>query len=228
MFLINEGILILTGHPSTQVGFAQSRQRFASLIAISLVRPMFTSSERVVARYTGSSSGIITRSMSVRSLGFMLLRSSSRQAELRSVNTSIVSLVGSSSITISVVATDSSSFGVSSARCSSKCASSSCSSRLKVPIRLNISSQSTSEPSNSGPSMQTNFVFPPMVNLHAPHIPVPSTIMVFRLTSQGILCFCAVRFENFIMIGGPIANTLSICSCSINFSIPTVTTPFSP
>ena len=31
------------------------------------------------------------------------------------------------------------------------------------------------------------------------------------------------------MIGGPIANALSICpSCVMNFSIPTVTTPFSP
>ena len=53
-------------------------------------------------------------------------------------------------------------------------------------------------------------------------------MMVFSDTSQGMPCFCAVRFENFIMMGGPMANTLSTCSCSMNFSMPTVTTPFSP
>ena len=96
-------------------------------------------------------------------------------------------------------------------------------------MRLNISSQSTKAPSNSGPSMQTNFVLPPMVSRQAPHMPVPSTMMVFNDTSQGMPCFWAVRLENFIMMGGPMANTLFTWgSCSINFSIPTVTTPFSP
>src|SRR5574344_2722562 len=71
IFLMNEGMLILTGHPSTQLGLAQSRQRLASVIAISLVSPLLTSSVRVVARYTGSSSGMLTRWMAVRSLGFM-------------------------------------------------------------------------------------------------------------------------------------------------------------
>ena len=50
IFLMNDGILIFTGQPSTQEGLAQSRQRLASVIAISLVRPIFTSSVRVVAR----------------------------------------------------------------------------------------------------------------------------------------------------------------------------------
>ena len=96
-------------------------------------------------------------------------------------------------------------------------------------MRLNISSQSTNAPSNSGPSMQTNLVFPPIVRRQAPHIPVPSTMIVLSDTSHGMLCFCAVRFENFIMMGGPIAKILSTCSsCSMNFSMPTVTTPFSP
>ncbi len=221
---------MFTGHPSTQVGLAQSRHLFASVMAISLVSPIFTSSVRVVARYTGSSSGMITRSICVRSLGFIDARSSFRHSALRSVRTSMVSLVGSLSITISEDSgcLASSVLSELSERCSSKCASSSCSSRLKVPMRLNISSQSTRAPSNSGPSIQTNFVLPPMVSRQAPHIPVPSTIMVFKLTSQGMLCFCAVRLENFIMMGGPMANTLSTCSCSMNFSIPTVTTPFSP
>src|SRR5574344_1712095 len=50
IFLMNEGMLMFTGQPSTQVGFAQSRQRLASVIAMVLVRPMLTSSVRVVAR----------------------------------------------------------------------------------------------------------------------------------------------------------------------------------
>ncbi len=68
-----------------------------------------------------------------------------------------------------------------------------------------------------------------MVSRQAPHMPVPSTMIVFSDTSQGMLCFCAVRLENFIMMGGPMAKILSTCSsCSMNFSMPTVTTPFSP
>ena len=76
--------------------------------------------------------------------------------------------------------------------------------------------------------MQTNFVLPPIVRRHAPHIPVPSTMMVFRETSVEMPYFCVVRQENFIIIGGPMAKALLMCSCSANFSIPIVTTPFSP
>ena len=76
--------------------------------------------------------------------------------------------------------------------------------------------------------MHTNLVFPPIVRRQAPHIPVPSTIIVLRLTSVEIPYFCVMRHENFIMIGGPMANALSMCSCWQNFSIPIVTTPFSP
>ena len=50
IFLINEGMLMFTGQPSTQVGFAQSRQRLASVMACSSERPLLTSSVRVVAR----------------------------------------------------------------------------------------------------------------------------------------------------------------------------------
>ena len=76
--------------------------------------------------------------------------------------------------------------------------------------------------------MHTNFVFPPMVSRQAPHMPVPSTMMVLSDTSVGMLYFCVSKQLNFIIIGGPMANTLSTCSCCMNFSIPTVTTPFSP
>ena len=58
IFLMKEGMLMLTGQPCIQVGLAQSRQRLASCMACSMLRPWFTSSVRVVARYTGSSSGI--------------------------------------------------------------------------------------------------------------------------------------------------------------------------
>ena len=148
--------------------------------------------------------------MAVRSFAFIDLRSSCRHSALRSVSTSMVSFVGSSSITMSVLSVTCTSSAFP--RCSSKCSNSSCSARLKVPMRLNISSQSTRLPSNSGPSMHTNFVFPPMVRRHAPHMPVPSTMMVLSDTSVGMLYFCVNRQQNFIMIGGPIANTLSICS----------------
>ena len=53
-------------------------------------------------------------------------------------------------------------------------------------------------------------------------------MIVLSDTSVEIPYFCVVRQENFIIIGGPIAKALSICSCSANFSIPIVTTPFSP
>ena len=88
MFLIKSGMLMCTGHPSTHDGLAQSRQRCASCMAISFVNPLFTSSRRVVALYSGSSSGICTRFMAMRSLGFMALRSSARQGADLSVSSS--------------------------------------------------------------------------------------------------------------------------------------------
>ena len=59
-------------------------------------------------------------------------------------------------------------------------------------------------------------------------MPVPSTMMVLSDTSVGMLYFWVSRQQNFIMIAGPMANARSTCSALINFSIPTVTTPFSP
>ena len=100
------GILIFTGQPSTQLGFAQSRQRCASRIAISFVRPLFTSSKRVVARYAASSSGICTLSIAVRSLGFISLRNTARHSALRSVSSAkscFVSSAGLSSVVIVLI-----------------------------------------------------------------------------------------------------------------------------
>ena len=62
----------------------------------------------------------------------------------------------------------------------------------------------TSQPSNSGPSTQANFTSPPTIRRHAPHIPVPSTMMVFMLTTVGISSFFVSWQANFIMIIGPI------------------------
>ena len=67
--LINPGMLIFTGHPCTQVGFLQLRQRWDSVIACSKVRPWLTSSCRDLTRTSGRSSGICTRGIATRSLG---------------------------------------------------------------------------------------------------------------------------------------------------------------
>ena len=99
---------------------------------------------------------------------------------------------------------------------------------LNAPIRLSISSKSTACPSNSGPSTQTNFVFPPTVTRQAPHIPVPSTIMVFNETSVGIPYFLVNKQQNFIIMAGPIAKHLSTFSRLITDSIPSVTKPLLP
>ena len=61
-------ILISTGQPSIQVGFLHCRQRWASKIACSLVKPRLTSS-KLCARISGSCSGINWRGSFVRSFG---------------------------------------------------------------------------------------------------------------------------------------------------------------
>ena len=231
MFFMNDGILILTGHPSIQAGLAQSRQRLASFMAISKVKPWLTSSLRWLIRYSGASSGIVTHSISMRSFGFMVLRMSVRHFESLSISCSKVSSESSHflvSFRLSAFVAWHGVFVVLLQRCSSKCRISFCSASLNVPIRFSISSQSTRAPSNSGPSMHTNFVFPPIERRQAPHIPVPSTIIVLSDTSVGILYFSVSLQQNFIIIGGPMAKTLSICSWLISFSIPMVITPFSP
>ena len=95
-------------------------------------------------------------------------------------------------------------------------------------MRLSISFQSTACASNSGPSTQTNFVLPPTVTRQAPHIPVPSTMMVLRDASVGMLYLSVVSATNFIMIAGPMVIHLSTCSRLMTCSTPTVTTPCCP
>ena len=154
--------------------------------------------------------------------------SSLRQSASRSVRVFMSSSVGSTSMVGRAASVLTLSAWHNEARCSSKWSISSRSACLKVPLRLNISSQSTRLPSNSGPSMHTKRVFPPMVSRQAPHMPVPSTMMVLSDTSLGMLCFCAKSEQNFIMMGGPIAKILSTCSCCTHCSMPSVTRPFCP
>ena len=205
MFLMKRGISIPTGQPVIQPGLAQSRQRCASVTACSLVNPWLTSSLRLCERYSGSSSFILQRSMFARSFAFIALRSSSRQGAVRPFSSMVLVASHSSSL-----------------------CSSSRSMALKAPMRFNISSKSTWWPSNSGPSTHTNLVFPPMVIRQAPHIPVPSTIIVFNDTSVGISYFFVSKQTNFIMIAGPIAKHLSTFSRLITSSTPSVTRPLRP
>ena len=75
--------------------------------------------------------------------------------------------------------------------------------------RLIASSKSTRCPSKSGPSTHANFVSPPTLRRQPPHMPVPSIMIGFMLTTV----FCAYGFvamqTNFIMTNGPIAITAS-------------------
>lgn len=56
---------------------------------------------------------------------------------------------------------------------------------------------------------QANFTSSPTCNLHAPHIPVPSTMIGFILTMVLIPSFFVSRQTNFIIIIGPIATQTS-------------------
>ena len=198
-------------------------------MAISLVRPLLTSSNRVLERYSGSSSGMTTRLMAMRSFGFICLRRATRQ--VASWPSSGSPAVGCSPL-VDAAPTTSVSAGtvapLSGSPSSSQCSSSAFSTFLNVLMRLIISFQSTSSPLNSGPSMHTKRVLPPIVRRQAPHMPVPSTMMVLSETSLGMLYLWASNEENFIITGGPMAMILSTCSRLITSSMPTVTTPFWP
>ena len=165
--------------------------------------------------------------MAVRSFGFMLLRRASRQGALRSRSSSI-GVVDVMALPVAAVSADASSCGVAWQIEASRWLISSRSTSLNDPMRLNISSHSTWWPSNSGPSTQTNFVFPPTVMRQAPHMPVPSTMMVFSDTSVGMLYFWVSRQQNFIMMAGPMAKHLSTFSRLMTLSMPSVTRPLLP
>ena len=67
-----------------------------------------------------------------------------------------------------------------------------------------------------------------MVMRQAPHIPVPSTMIVFSETSVGISYFLVSKQTNFIMMAGPMAKHLSTFSRLMTSSTPSVTNPLRP
>ena len=91
------------------------------------------------------------------------------------------------------------------------------------------SSKSTSWPSKSGPSVQANIIDPPTLTRQPPHIPVPSTMIGFRLTMVLRPWGRVVSAQAFIMMGGPMATTSSISACfAMAALMPSVTSPLSP
>ena len=91
MFLMKAGMFMWMGQPSRQVGLAQSMQRRASSMAISSVKPWATSWMRSWVRVCMSTIGMAWRLRAMRSLFFIDLRNSSRQAAPRSVSSSMES-----------------------------------------------------------------------------------------------------------------------------------------
>ena len=62
----------------------------------------------------------------------------------------------------------------------------------------------------------------------APHMPVPSTMMVLSETSVGMSYFFVSRQTNFIIMAGPMAKHLSTFSRLITSSTPSVMSPLRP
>ena len=87
--------------------------------------------------------------------------------------------------------------------------------------------KSTRCPSNSGPSTQANFTTPPTVTRQAPHIPVASTMIGFRLTMVRIPWGRVTSVTARIIGRGPMAMHRSIFSPrSIISCRAVVTNPF--
>ena len=79
-----------------------------------------------------------------------------------------------------------------------------------VRFRWTRRSKSTSWASNSGPSTQANWAPCVVSTRQPPHMPVPSTISEFRLTTVLIACGRVVSATACIIRGGPMASTRSI------------------
>ena len=79
---------------------------------------------------------------------------------------------------------------------------------LKRPCRSMSSPKSILCASKSGPSTQANLISPSTVTRHEPHIPVPSTMIAFRLTAVGTPRGRVTSVQAFIIGSGPIAHDL--------------------
>jgi len=92
--------------------------------------------------------------------------------------------------------------------------------------RFTSSAKFTSWPSNSGPSTHTNRVLPPTLTRQAPHIPVASTMMGFRLTTVLMFRLRVTLQTTRIMGTGPMATTkwkrvpLVVTSCNTSLTNP--------
>ncbi len=102
---------------------------------------------------------------------------------------------------------------------------------LKRLCRNASSLKSTWWPSKSGPSTQANFTLPSTVTRQEPHMPVPSTMIAFRLTivltPNGRLVSAQAR----IIGSGPIAtisSTLSFSRTSLSAAVTKPGRPYEP
>ena len=190
------GISIPTGQPGTQRGFLQRRQRSASCSAPSRSSPSVTSLKlwmRSAAGWCGMgerSGGMVLMFLGTRAPGSSAMATGSAQVETGRPSDSAAP------------------FRLASMADSlRKRSSAAFSSRSKRFWRSASSSKFTRWPSKSAPSTQANFICPPTVTRQEPHMPVPSTMMEFRLTMVGIPNGRVTSQHAFIMGIGPMATT---------------------
>ncbi len=190
------GISMPTGQPGTQRGFLQRRQRSASCRAPSSDSPSATSSKlrmRSSAGWCGM--GARSRGMVLRFFG-------------PGGTGGVASGAGSSQVEITAPLDSTWARRLASlADSPRKRSRAAFSSRSKRFWRSDSSSKFTRWPSKSAPSTQANFILPPTVTRHDPHIPVPSTMIEFRLTTVGTPNGRVVSEQAFIIGIGPMATT---------------------
>src|SRR5579872_1487684 len=103
-----------------------------------------------------------------------------------------------------------------------------CSAVRYIALRCTSTSKFTLCPSNSGPSTQANSLLPSIMTRHPPHIPVPSIMIGFRLTTVWMFSFRVNAETAFIITIGPTATTKSMrVPFSINCRSLSVTKPLS-
>ena len=187
-----------TGQPGTQRGFLQRRQRSASCSAPSRSRPSATSSKL----WTRSSGGWC--GMGARSGGMVLMFLGTQRPGRRRASASGSSHVEPQRRHASMAGLRCSASLADSLR---KRSSAAFSSRSKRFWRSASSSKLTRWPSKSAPSTQANFILPPTVTRQDPHMPVPSTMIEFRLTTVGMPNGRVTSQHAFIIGMGPMATT---------------------
>ena len=193
------GISMPTGQPGTQRGFLQRRQRSASCSAPSRSSPSVTSLKLWIRSSAGwcgmiaRSGGIVLIFFGTRGPGVWARGSGSSQMECgRPFDSALLLRLASL------------------ADSERKRSMAAFSSRSKRFWRSASSSKLTRWPSKSAPSTQANFILPPMVTRQEPHMPVPSTMIEFRLTMVGTPKGRVTSEQAFIMGMGPMATTSRI------------------